>query len=106
MKTKARRTPGPWTATEDRPVWKENKHLTYQLEGLAGKKWWATLEIQEDYKDEAEANIALLISAPDLLEAAKVMIEALELTQAELSVPKEAYALIAAIARAEGKEVA
>ena len=99
-------TPGPWSIN------RENLQYTHEgmyqsgliIEGDGGEAAIASL-IEWQSPLEAEANACLLVSAPDLLSGLKWAIK--ELCEAwdepaEKAIPAD---ILAAIAKAEGKEV-
>ena len=92
MKTKVKHTPGPWRICYDG-----------RIDGLNGDEICSGLgfESYKEFQDDkgVQSNALLIAAAPDLLEAAKLA------STSPLSYEKWMPQIVAAITKAEGKEI-
>lgn len=95
METK--HTPGPWFVEEFNGEFSLSFNVSAANESIAGLWYWT-----EDSNDKSYANARLIAAAPDLLEAGKALLAALNING--YAIPEsQGDALAAAIAKATGQ---
>ena len=104
--TEVKHTPGPWLIEEDDH--EEEFEIYPQKDGPPPLGRWAEICTVKDYHGSPKANAHLIAAAPDLLEALKAAVSALEWWEREhqccSGATDEQMAIInAAIAKAEGR---
>ena len=102
---KTKHTPGPWTLGTRAAYQNRDDPVFWHRDVVNGSKTIRVAKVSGVGEDRAEANACLIAAAPDLLEAAKVLISSLVWERKRSGITYAGGEMLeAAIVKAEGRE--